>query len=55
MYLCLGGDENYLELNGYKVAYGRNLTTTEVEVGRHLFIGQCRCSKTLSREPGESG
>jgi putative ABC transport system permease protein len=28
-----GGDENYLELNGYKIAYGRNFTNTEVESG----------------------
>ncbi|MEP6711673.1 MAG: ABC transporter permease [Ferruginibacter sp.] len=28
-----GGDENYLELNGYKIAYGRNFTPTEVEAG----------------------
>ena len=26
-----GGDENYLELNGYKIAYGRNITGAEVE------------------------
>jgi putative ABC transport system permease protein len=33
-----GGDENYLELNGYKIAYGRNLTATDVESGRNVCI-----------------
>lgn len=33
-----GGDENYLELNGYNVAYGRNFTETEVEAGRSVCI-----------------
>ena len=31
-----GGDENYLELNGYKIAYGRNFTETEIESGRNI-------------------
>lgn len=34
----LGGDENYLELNGYKVAYGRNMTETDVESGRSVCL-----------------
>ena len=34
----LGGDENYLELNGYKIAYGRNFTSTEVESGRSICV-----------------
>jgi putative ABC transport system permease protein len=34
----LGGDENYLELNGYKIAYGRNFTPTDVESGRNVCI-----------------
>jgi putative ABC transport system permease protein len=33
-----GGDENYLELNGYNIRYGRNFTQTEVESGRNLCI-----------------
>jgi len=33
-----GGDENYLELNGYKIAYGRNLTAADVESGRNVCI-----------------
>ncbi len=31
-----GGDENYLELNGYKLAYGRNFTAAEVESGLNV-------------------
>jgi putative ABC transport system permease protein len=34
----LGGDENYLELNGYKVAYGRNFTPADIESGRNVCI-----------------
>ncbi|MBS1734515.1 MAG: ABC transporter permease [Bacteroidetes bacterium] len=35
-----GSDENYLELNGYKIAVGRNFTPTEIESGRNVcFIG----------------
>jgi len=34
----LGGDENYLELNGYKIEYGRNFTTTDVETGRSICL-----------------
>lgn len=33
-----GGDENYLELNGYKIAYGRNFTTTEIDAGRNVCM-----------------
>ena len=33
-----GGDENYLELNGFKIAYGRNFTPLEVEAGRNVCM-----------------
>ena len=33
-----GADENYLELNGYKIAYGRNFTNTEIETGRNTCV-----------------
>ena len=33
-----GGDENYLELNGYKINYGRNFTPTEVEAGGNVCM-----------------
>lgn len=34
----LGGDENYLELNGFKLAAGRNFTETEIESGRSICL-----------------
>ena len=34
----LGGDENYVELNGYEIAYGRNFTPTEIESGRSICL-----------------
>ncbi|MBX2935094.1 MAG: ABC transporter permease [Ferruginibacter sp.] len=34
----LGGDENYLELNGFNIAYGRNFTEKEVESGRSICM-----------------
>ena len=33
-----GGDENYLELNGYKIAYGRNFTPADIESGRNVCV-----------------
>ncbi len=33
-----GGDENYLELNGYKIAYGRNFTQADVESNSNVCI-----------------
>ena len=33
-----GGDENYLEINGYNISYGRNFTPTEVETGRNVCM-----------------
>ncbi|MEO5985164.1 MAG: ABC transporter permease, partial [Ferruginibacter sp.] len=41
-----GGDENYLELNGYKINYGRNFSQAEIESGRNVcFIGSGVASK----------
>lgn len=33
-----GGDENYLQLNGYEIAYGRNFNKTDVESGQDICI-----------------
>ena len=33
-----GGDENYLELNGFNIAYGRNFTETEISAGRNVCV-----------------
>lgn len=42
----LGGDENYLVINGYKLAYGRNFTPTEIETGRNIcMIGSAVAAK----------
>ncbi len=41
-----GGDENYLELNGYKIAYGRNFSGSEVESGMNVcMIGNAVANK----------
>lgn len=33
-----GGDENYLEVNGYKIDAGRNLNNLDIETGRSVCI-----------------
>lgn len=33
-----GGDENYIELNGFKIAYGRNFTIADVQSGRSICV-----------------
>jgi putative ABC transport system permease protein len=33
-----GGDENYLQLNGYEIAYGRNFNKKDVEGGQDICI-----------------
>ena len=48
----LGGDENYLELNGYKIAVGRNFTPGEIETGRSICIlGSGVAQKLFSENP----
>lgn len=48
----LGGDENYLELNGFTLAYGRNFTETEVESGRSIcMLGQGVAQKLFPDNP----
>lgn len=34
----LGGDENYVELNGYTIGFGRNFTALDVETGRSICL-----------------
>ncbi len=51
----LGGDENYLELNGYKIEYGRNITTTDVETGRSIcLLGNGVAQKLYPENPGKA-
>jgi putative ABC transport system permease protein len=33
-----GGDENYLELNGYKLAVGRNFNDQDIQSGRNVVV-----------------
>ena len=33
-----GGDENYTDLNGFKIAYGRGLNVQDVETGRNVCL-----------------
>jgi len=33
-----GGDENYLEVNGYKIEAGRNLNSLDVQSGRNVCL-----------------
>jgi putative ABC transport system permease protein len=46
----LGGDENYLELNGYEIAYGRNFTETEIASGRSICMLGSGVAKKLFPE-----
>ncbi len=51
----LGGDENYLELNGYKIAYGRNFTEVEVESGRSIcMLGSGVAQKLYPNNPAKA-
>ncbi|MBC7889118.1 MAG: ABC transporter permease [Ferruginibacter sp.] len=34
----IGGDENYLQLNGYELSYGRDFNETDVESGRSVCV-----------------
>ena len=34
----MGGDENYLELNGYELSYGRDFNEADVESGRSVCV-----------------
>ena len=47
-----GGDENYLQLNGFKLQYGRNFTSTEVDAGRNIcFLGSGVAEKLYPGNP----
>jgi putative ABC transport system permease protein len=51
----LGGDENYLELNGYSIAYGRNFTETEIESGRSIcMLGSGTAKKLYPDNPAKA-
>lgn len=47
-----GGDENYLQLNGFKLKYGRNFTATEIDAGRNIcFLGSGVAEKLYPGNP----
>jgi len=51
----ISGDENYLELNGYKISYGRNITPTDVETGRSIcLLGSGVANKLYPDNPGKA-
>lgn len=51
----LGGDENYLELNGYTIANGRNFTENEVESGRSIcMLGSGVAQKLFPENPAKA-
>lgn len=48
----IGGDENYLELNGYSIAFGRNFTEAEIESGRSIcMLGSGTANKLYPGNP----
>lgn len=50
-----GGDENYLDLNGYKVAYGRNFSPGDVESGQAVCVlGSGVASKLFPDNPAKA-
>ena len=50
-----GGDENYIEVNGFSIAYGRNFTTRDVESGRRVcLLGSDVANKLFSGNPAKA-
>jgi putative ABC transport system permease protein len=48
-----GGDENYVDLNGYKISSGRNLNELDVESGRNVVMLGKDVATTLFGENAE--
>lgn len=47
-----GGDENYLDLNGYEIAVGRNLNALDVQSGRNVcIIGHDLVNELFGKNP----
>ncbi|HEV2479144.1 MAG TPA: ABC transporter permease [Puia sp.] len=48
----LGGDENYVDLNGYSLAAGRNLNRLDVQSGRNVaIIGSTLAERFFGKNP----
>ena len=51
----IGGDENYLALNGYELSYGRNFTDADVESGSSVcVIGNAIAEKLFGENIGKA-
>jgi len=49
---ALGIDENYLDVAGYEIAYGRNFSEADIEEGRQVvLIGQTIVDKLFDKSP----
>ncbi len=48
-----GGDDNYLLLNGFSLAYGRNLNRMDVRTGRNVCLLGYDVAKNLFKDGGE--
>lgn len=48
-----GGDENYLQVNGFAVEYGRNLNRLDVQTGRNVCLLGSDVAKKLFGETGK--
>src|SRR5262249_42008501 len=47
-----GGNENYVELNGYTLAAGRNLNTLDIRTGRNVaIIGSTIAERFFGKNP----
>jgi putative ABC transport system permease protein len=50
-----GGDENYLNVNGYNIMAGRNLGNLDIESGRNVcLVGSNVASKLFGKDPEKS-
>lgn len=50
-----GGDENYLDLNGYQIAYGRNFTNAEIRSGgNYCMLGYAVAEKLFPENPARA-
>ncbi len=50
-----GGDENYLEVNGYSIGYGRNFTPRDVAGGTHVcLLGSDVANKLFNNNPAKA-
>ncbi len=48
--ILFGGDENFLQLNGYTLRSGRNLNNTDVQTGRNVCLLGYDVAKNLFKE-----